>query len=58
VKVTVPKDWRVSVDSQSKSGGVQADVAPPEDLPEDAPNLRIEVIANMGGVLVSAEAAE
>lgn len=58
VKVDVPKNWRVSVDSQSTTGGVQADVTPPEELPEDAPSLRLEVVAKMGGVLVTSETEE
>jgi hypothetical protein len=33
-------------------------VAQPDDLPDDAPNLRVEAIARVGGVLISAETDE
>jgi predicted membrane protein len=55
VQVQIPEDWRIQLEVDSKMGGVEATVTPPDDLPENAPTLRVEAIARLGGVLVTAE---
>lgn len=54
VNVTVPRAWRVLVEDRSTLGGVDSRVTPPEELPEDAPQLRVVVSARMGGVAIRA----
>ncbi len=54
VRVFVPRDWAVDVDTDAQMGGVDIDVTPSEKLPEDAPRLRIHVITRAGGVAVTA----
>jgi hypothetical protein len=54
VNVTVPRAWRVLVEDRSTLGGVDSRVTPPEELPEDAPQLRVLVSARMGGVAIRA----
>lgn len=53
IQVTVPEAWAVKVDAESKAGEFQVDVAPPEALPEDAPELRIHAVTRLGGGLVT-----
>jgi len=53
IQVTVPEAWAVRVDAESKAGEFQVDVAPPEALPHDAPQLRIHAVTRMGGGLVT-----
>jgi predicted membrane protein len=53
IQVTVPEEWAVKVDSDSKAGEFQVDVTPPEALPDDAPQLRIHAVTRMGGGLVT-----
>jgi hypothetical protein len=55
VQVRVPNEWRVAVEAPSTKGAVEAKVAQPDDLPEDAPKLRVKAIARLGGILVTAE---
>ena len=54
VNVVVPPGWRVLVEDRSSLGGVDARVAPPDELPDDAPELRVDVTARMGGVAIKA----
>ena len=54
VNVTVPTDWRVLVDDRSRLGGVDAQVTPPDELPDAAPLLRVSVRARLGGVAIRA----
>ena len=54
VNVVVPPGWRVLVEDRSSLGGVDVHVAPPEELPDDAPELRVDVTARMGGVAIKA----
>lgn len=54
VSVTVPRTWRVLVEDRSTLGGVDARVTPPEELPDDAPFLRVSVTARLGGVAIRA----
>ena len=54
VNVTVPRSWRVLVENRSTLGGVDAHVTPGEELPDDAPLLRVLVSARLGGVAIRA----
>ncbi|MDH3605619.1 MAG: cell wall-active antibiotics response protein [Acidimicrobiia bacterium] len=56
IQVTVPEAWAVKVESELKAGEFQVDVAPPEALPDDAPQLRIHAVTRMGGGLVTTKA--
>jgi hypothetical protein len=56
VNVTVPRDWRVLVEDRSKLGGVDVGVTPPDELPDDAPLLRVTVAARLGGAAIRAAA--
>ena len=57
VNVTVPTTWKVLVEHQAVLGGVNANVTPAEELPDDAPVLRVEATARFGGVAIKAEDA-
>jgi len=57
VNVTVPSDWRVVVEDRAMLGGVEALVTDPEKLPDDAPLLRVEAGARLGGVAIMTDAA-
>ena len=51
--ILVREDWNVSVNDVLVGGGqVEVNVTPPEDLPEDAPQLRIDAITRMGATVV------
>ena len=54
VDVKVPPAWRVLVEHRAVMGGVDARVTPPEELPDDAPTLRVEATARLGGVAIRA----
>ena len=56
VNVTVPSDWRVVVDDRATLGGVEALVTDPEELPDDAPLLRVVARARLGGVSIITDA--
>jgi hypothetical protein len=58
VQVTVPNTWRVPVEWKAVMGGVEANVPEPDGLPEDAPTLRIDAVARVGGLMVTAEKEE
>ncbi len=53
VQVTVPAGWRVTVDADTIAGGVDTNLTPREELPDEAPSLQISVVARMGGVAVT-----
>lgn len=57
VNVTVPTTWKVLVERQAVLGGVDANVTPAEELPDDAPVLRVEATARFGGVAIKAKDA-
>ena len=57
VNVTVPSDWRVVVEDRATLGGVEALVTDPEELPDDAPLLRVAAGARLGGVSIITDAA-
>lgn len=54
VNVTVPTGWRVLVEDRATLGGVDAQVTPPEELPDGAPLLRVKATARLGGVAIRA----
>jgi hypothetical protein len=54
VNVTVPRSWRVVVEDRSILGGFDARTTPPEELPDDAPLLRVRVSARFGGAAIRA----
>ena len=56
VNVTVPSDWRVVVDDRARLGGVEALVTDPEELPDEAPLLRVVAYARLGGVSIVTDA--
>ena len=55
VNVTVPRGWRVQVEDRATLGGVDAHVTPPEELPDEAPLLRVVASARFGGVSIVAK---
>ena len=55
--MTVPTTWKVLVERQAVLGGVDANVTPAEELPDDAPVLRVEATARFGGVAIKAKDA-
>ncbi len=53
IQVTVPENWRVTVDWDAAAAGVESRVTPPENLPDDAFRLHVSARARMSGVLVT-----
>lgn len=53
IRVVVPADWSVRMETMTAAGGCQTRVTPAEDLPENAPRLSVRAVALMGGVLVT-----
>ncbi len=53
IQVVVPEGWRVAVEADAKAGGIDTNVTPEDDLAEDAPVLRVQAFATMGGVQVT-----
>ena len=53
-QIVVPESWRVVNDVVVIAGGV-ADTRPPEDRPDDAPELRLEGLAAFGGFVITSE---
>lgn len=53
IEVVVPEEWRVVVVAESKAGGIDARVTPETELAEDAPSLRVQAFAALGGVQVT-----
>ena len=54
VNVVVPPGWRVLVEDRSSLSGVDVRVPSPEALPDDAPELRVDLSARMAGVAIRA----
>lgn len=54
LRVFVPEDWAVDVDADAHGGDVDVDVTALEQLPNDAPRLRIHATTHAGGVAVTA----
>ncbi len=55
IQLTVPEEWAVEFESDTLAGGFQADVNTPDDLPPDAPKLRVHAVTRMGGATITAE---
>ena len=53
VRVLVSENWRVVVTADTKKGELEVDVKDPDDLPEDAPRLTIDMVIRGGGGLVT-----
>ncbi len=53
IQVVVPDTWLVTVEPTVIGGGVELSVAAKEDLPHDAPSLRVEATAMLGGIQVT-----
>ncbi len=54
--VTVRDDWAVTVHEALVGGGdLEVKVTPPQDLPEDAPRLEIDVMTRLGGTVITTE---
>ena len=56
IRVVVPETWAVEVESEEMAGGFDSRVTPLDELPDDAPRLRVHAVARMGGVQVTTEA--
>ena len=56
LEVLVPEDWAVEVDQEVRGGDLKVDVTPLDDLPEDAPRLRIRTVLRFGGAEITAKA--
>lgn len=58
LEVDVPEGWAVEVDQETLQWGqFDVDVTSLEDLPEDAPKLRIHSVMRMGGGLITSKAS-
>ena len=55
IQLTVPDTWAVDVDAETLAGGFEANVTPVDQLPDDAPKLRVHAVTRMGGALVTTE---
>ncbi len=55
VQVFVPEGWAIDVEEETFAGGFISKVAPPEELPEDAPKLHIHAVTRLGGGLVTSK---
>ena len=53
VQVTVPDGWAIALDEDTRAGEFEVDVPDADDLPENAPQLRIHAVTRMGGGLVT-----
>jgi predicted membrane protein len=53
IQVVVPEGWAVDIDANAVAGGVDSNVTPVDDLPDDAPRLHIHAVTRMGGALVT-----
>jgi predicted membrane protein len=57
LEVLVPEDWAVEVEQEVSGGDSKVNVTPIEELPEDAPRLRIHAVMRLGGAEITAKAA-
>lgn len=55
IRVIVPAEWAVDIESEAMAGGFDARVTPAEDMPDTAPKLRVHAVARMGGIQVTTE---
>lgn len=56
LEVLVPEHWAVEVDADVSGGESKVDVTPLDELPEDAPRLRIHAVLRFGGSEITAKA--
>ena len=56
ISVLVPEHWIVDMTTLAVMGGTEKHTTPEDDLPEDAPRLRISATAVMGGIMVRSKA--
>ena len=56
LEVLVPEDWAVEVDQEVSGGDSKVNVTPLEELPEDAPRLRIHAALRLGEAEITAKA--
>ncbi len=54
VTIVMPDTWRVTVDADSKMGGISASLPDDDELADDAPTLRVVVRNRAGGVSIRA----
>ena len=57
LEVLVREDWAVEVDQEVSGGESKVNVTPLEELPEDAPRLRIHAVLRLGEAEITAKAA-
>ena len=57
IQVVVPEGWAIDLDADAVAGRVDTNVTPVEDLPGDAPRLRINATTRMSGALVTTSSA-
>lgn len=55
LEVLVPEDWAVDVDEDVRDASLEVRVTSPDDLPEDAPRLKIQAAVRMGGAEITAK---
>ncbi len=53
IQVFVREDWRVIVNGRPTAGGIDVRVADEAALGDDAPTLRVDAVATLGGVQVT-----
>ncbi len=53
-RVVVPGSWRVYTVEDVKGGGVEVQVADPDELPDDAATLTVAARVRAGGMLIEA----
>ena len=58
VEVRVPHSWRVEIDRTVSAGEFEIDLPGNEELPDDAPVLRIRSVTTIGGGLVTSTRGE
>lgn len=52
MQLTVPKHWRVDVETDERGGGIEVDTPNPSEAEDGAPRLFVEAYARMGGILI------
>ncbi|MCP3974068.1 MAG: cell wall-active antibiotics response protein [bacterium] len=56
IQVLVPEHWAVDLSAETMAGECSAHVTDIDELPADAPRLRVFAATRMGGVLVTTKA--
>jgi predicted membrane protein len=57
IQVIVPEGWVIDLDAEGVGGRVDTNVTPADELPGDAPRLRIHAVTRMSGALVTTSSA-